>query len=957
MGALKQSRLMRLTLFILVLLILNVVSAVADSTDPNPTDETQACALTGDRADGLGLDVAEFGLDVAEFGLDVTEFGLDVAEFGLDVAEFGLDVTEFGLDVTEFTNAIVQLVDPANYVDGSWLTSQIDTINGGVGYNSVPVKIFIVDDFAGEPLGDLQLLSQGDSHGARVLSVFLFLRDQLIESGEPTPNLHFEAIDISTVDFEITAIASLIETAAQTSPDFLHKVFNLSFGFIPCEDEMTIIIPVEGGDPIEIDLVWDFDKYIEEVEESETNPPGATEKISVVLECVDQISTDEGTFWRSYWGYDSKHDVEVTIPVGGDNKFTGSPLGQDSGQPAVFKPGRQRFVFSVDFTGQNLVWTLESDKRRTGTAGRLDNCGSVPDYSTDPSFTSVGTGLTDYFVNQLGEGNEDLLDEFLDALVGEGGYLEELAGEYNDNDDAAIEAFETVMANLTTMSATGTMKTVVVAASGNHAHLFGPAPFYPASSENVVAVSGGIGDLSTTRSFFSNTGNTLAPGYSFVLARNSEGEVTSLFPGSSGAAPHSATHVALWLTYPHACSFVDVSGNPAPPLVDGARAKDAQFVFDATQDPFNCERNFAPWISVNFAGISLDEGSTNIPAGTFGDTDGTVVSITADQPAVTINKNDTNGTWSINVGDGPVGPVTVTVTATDDDGATATTSFTLTILEVAEPEVPQCDGQDATIHLIPVGDGIYQVVGGPRDGHTYQPGVDTLRGSQGPDVIVGTEDDDRIRTGWGTDIVCGLGGDDNIYSREGRGVEGRTGNDRIFGGDGNDDIYPTDGDDYVEGGDGNDRVFAKDGNDIIFGGPGDDRLHGQNGDDTIDAGPGDDRAWGGHGEDTIAGGPGDDMLYGQNDNDTLRGGENNRDPQPNEDGDDTIYGGNGDDAIGGKGGNDRLFGQGGNDIIFGDAGDDTIKGGGGNDTCNGDDNSGGTGTDTARQCETVINVP
>jgi hypothetical protein len=79
-----------------------------------------------------------------------------------------------------------------------------------------------------------------------------------------------------------------------------------------------------------------------------------------VLECV--TNNGDGTY-TAFFGYMNENSVSVYIPVGSKNKFTPTP--QDRGQTRVFKPGRQIKVYTVNFNGSNLVWTLNG---RTSTA-------------------------------------------------------------------------------------------------------------------------------------------------------------------------------------------------------------------------------------------------------------------------------------------------------------------------------------------------------------------------------------------------------------------------------------------------------------------------------------------------------------------------------------------------------------------------------------------------------------
>ncbi|APZ99078.1 hypothetical protein BWQ93_11690 [Sphingopyxis sp. QXT-31] len=75
-----------------------------------------------------------------------------------------------------------------------------------------------------------------------------------------------------------------------------------------------------------------------------------------------------------------------------------------------------------------------------------------------------------------------------------------------------------------------------------------------------------------------------------------------------------------------------------------------------------------------------------------------------------------------------------------------------------------------------------------------------ILGTDGPDTITGSAEDEEIATGPGKDIVRA--------------------------GDGNDDVYGGLGDDTLYGEGGNDRLFAELGNDILYGGDGNDYLEG-----------------------------------------------------------------------------------------------------------------------------------
>ncbi len=98
----------------------------------------------------------------------------------------------------------------------------------------------------------------------------------------------------------------------------------------------------------------------------------------------------------------------------------------------------------------------------------------------------------------------------------------------------------------------------------------------------------------------------------------------------------------------------------------------------------------------------------------------------------------------------------------------------------------------------------------------------TCVGTDGADLILGTDENDVIVAGGGNDVVHG---------------------------DAEDDI--------ICGGPGNDSLMGARGVDRLFGGPGDDWLFGAPGADELDGGEGDyDVLWGGPGEDNLNGGPG-----------------------------------------------------------------------------------------------------
>lgn len=126
----------------------------------------------------------------------------------------------------------------------------------------------------------------------------------------------------------------------------------------------------------------------------------------------------------------------------------------------------------------------------------------------------------------------------------------------------------------------------------------------------------------------------------------------------------------------------------------------------------------------------------------------------------------------------------------------------------------------------------------------------TIRGSRGPDVIVGGRGANAIFGGGGNDVICGGPGRDRIFGERGNDtIDGKHDADLVRGGRGSDE---------VDGGAGRDLVRGDSGNDALRGGPGThDDVEGGLGDDQVDGGRGAfDMLLGGIGRDRIDGGPG-----------------------------------------------------------------------------------------------------
>jgi Ca2+-binding RTX toxin-like protein len=244
--------------------------------------------------------------------------------------------------------------------------------------------------------------------------------------------------------------------------------------------------------------------------------------------------------------------------------------------------------------------------------------------------------------------------------------------------------------------------------------------------------------------------------------------------------------------------------------------------------------------------------------------------------------------------------------------------------------------------------------------------VEDVRGTQGTDLIVGTDGDNRLDGFWGDDTIRGLDGndylhadigadaleggpgDDVLHDREGPAVTAPLEPDTFAGGDGTDLVLFTGkepdltitlddvADDGVDGEGDNvgadiEEVVGGEGNDVIVGTEFADLLDGWQGNDILVGGLGPDDFIGGEGFDlvsylerdesivaTLDGLPGDGAA-GENDwiaadVEDLRGGA----------GPDWLTGNAGDNFLIGAGGDDMLNALAGADFVEGNAGADAI---------------------------------
>jgi prepilin-type N-terminal cleavage/methylation domain-containing protein len=158
---------------------------------------------------------------------------------------------------------------------------------------------------------------------------------------------------VTSVQFDVSTTQRLREATptsaygvvdTNSEPAGTADVLSLSDG-----DSVSVAfqVPVEAPDAFDtvtgIDeqvLAADLASFVPKLAYDAVTPLPVTPK----RECV--WNNGDGTY-TGWFGYDNPNPFPVTIAKGTDNYMSPSPL--DKGQPTVFQPGRNYYVFSVTF--------------------------------------------------------------------------------------------------------------------------------------------------------------------------------------------------------------------------------------------------------------------------------------------------------------------------------------------------------------------------------------------------------------------------------------------------------------------------------------------------------------------------------------------------------------------------------------------------------------------------------
>ena len=119
----------------------------------------------------------------------------------------------------------------------------------------------------------------------------------------------------------------------------------------------------------------------------------------------------DGTFDLAFGYFNRNWDEKPFVPVGPDNNV--EPGGPDLGQPTLFQPRRNRFVFRInvpaDFGDREIVWTLTVNGKTNQTYASLN-----PGYITDPQ-------LQQFDIGDFGHNNAEMRANLAPTVRVEGG--------------------------------------------------------------------------------------------------------------------------------------------------------------------------------------------------------------------------------------------------------------------------------------------------------------------------------------------------------------------------------------------------------------------------------------------------------------------------------------------------------------------------------------------------------
>ncbi len=396
-SSLRSFRQRKYSLILLIGLVLVAMSLSSGVIQAQGTPSPAACAVTPNLLGGQGFSVSGQGFSVSGQGFSVSGQGFSVSGQGFSVSGQGFSVS--GQSVTFDPLAVAAEIRDNPVPKGKWVSDRLDFFVNHLGFNTDSTAIIIVDEFTGSdhPHGILVQQVVDDSLNAlKAVRSDLKIASFQIDINAITPKYNADAI--------ANAISAKVTELTTRAVNPYHRfVLNMSFGLISCTDPG----PVINGTQLP---AFDFDQATQVV--AANNQATPTLAVSPVLECVARVSSDDDdhhyggksrvsdkkhgddSSYVAYFGYQNDNDQLVKIAVGSYNKFNTST---NLSQPAQFEPGRQKFVFSVKFSGSNLVWSVKGPDGQTHTATASKY--STPCATPPPAPTQAVTPVVECVAN------------------------------------------------------------------------------------------------------------------------------------------------------------------------------------------------------------------------------------------------------------------------------------------------------------------------------------------------------------------------------------------------------------------------------------------------------------------------------------------------------------------------------------------------------------------------------
>lgn len=328
-----------------------------------------------------------------------------------------------------------------------------------------------------------------------------------------------------------------------------------------------------------------------------TSSGGSRPPIDNILECV--VDHEDGTL-TAHFGFRNNFGQPALVRQGSNNFLTGGGLTDAQrkietpiyfGVPSVVEdqPGRSALfpnsAFQITFSAQtDLVWTLFG---HAVTANK----------NSEACIQPQGFGFNQYFAESLDLEPEQVTE-----------FLTKLALEAQNDPDIMAELRDQLRLWLEQSQTQDDFAVIPIAAAGNFRYLFPRSnpndlteqlpfapPLSPASLPETIAVSALLGNITEPAANpvsplnrdilwrFSHDGNVAVPGGSIQVGIN------DYMVGTSFAAPYTSVLAALWLTYPHACTF-DTLHRPPLNLSSAGDFFNALFSDASIAYPLTCER-------------------------------------------------------------------------------------------------------------------------------------------------------------------------------------------------------------------------------------------------------------------------------------------------------------------------------------------------------------------------------